>query len=136
MYCPIENTSFTESFWSHDESSPYESCQERASKVRNQIIETLELDGLVLELPLMHRVLNATDIQCLWFLRPDIMQAISLRQSEEQARSVMERITSLFVGSMPESLFRQRHFTVSVPASQDSKDVPPHVIHTQPPLTH
>jgi hypothetical protein len=134
MYCPIENTSFTESFWSHDESSPYESCMERATKVRCQIIETLQQDGLVLESPLMHKVLKATDIQVLWFLRPDIMQAISLRQSEEQARSVMERITSLFVGSMPESLFKPRHLTVPVP--QESQVTPSHAIHSQPPLTH
>ncbi|MGA8514759.1 MAG: hypothetical protein WB821_08300, partial [Burkholderiaceae bacterium] len=104
-------------------------------KVRSRIIETLQQDGLVLESPLMHKVLHATDVHGLWFLRPDIMQAISLRQSEERARSVMERITSLFVGSMPESLFKQSHFAVPVPAPQDSKDVAPHVVHTQPPLT-
>jgi hypothetical protein len=108
----IHNSAFTDSFWYSDEDLDIGLSLNRAVDLRVQIIDLLEHAGFTLEPLLMQKVVGAQDIQVLWFLRPDIMQAISLSLDEEQARAIMCKITTLFVGFMPESVFKQSHFSI------------------------
>jgi len=50
------------------------------------------------------RVRNASDIEALWYLRADVMQAIATTEGESAARRKMARITPLFTGLLPRGL--------------------------------
>lgn len=47
------------------------------------------------------RILRASDIPELWYLRPDVMQAISVSAGEAVARDVLAQVTALFEGHHP-----------------------------------
>jgi hypothetical protein len=79
------------------------------AEVRYRIIETLEHEGLPSDALLIHKVFTIGDVEGLWFLRTDIMQDLSLRYGEEEARIILGEITPLFVGLVPESMFRPNH---------------------------
>jgi hypothetical protein len=112
MFNAIENITFTESFWNEDDVIPYLSNLDRATAVRNQIIDLLDQGGLSLAPALTLKLTNATEIAELWFLRIDIMQALSLQLSETQARSTMGVITAFFMGLMPESVFTPSRYAI------------------------
>lgn len=82
----------------------------RLIEVRLRIIKTLKQRGLAEEgSALLSRVARTPALEDLWYLRPDIMQALSSLHGETQARRIMtSHITPLFVGSVPAQLFRQR----------------------------
>lgn len=105
----IHSTAFTESFWSHDEAFPYVSDQERANGLRGQIMDILQ-GGFGVAPALMQKLDQAEEVEGLWFLRIDIMQELSMRLSEDGARSTMDKITALFVGHMPDSVFMPSHY--------------------------
>ncbi|MFZ4289448.1 hypothetical protein [Variovorax sp. HJSM1_2] len=50
------------------------------------------------------RVRNAADIEALWYLRADVMQAIATTEGESTAKRRMGRITPLFAGLLPRGL--------------------------------
>jgi hypothetical protein len=50
------------------------------------------------------RVRNAVDIEALWYLRADVMQAVATTEGESAARRRMARITPLFAGLLPRGL--------------------------------
>jgi nitrogen regulatory protein PII-like uncharacterized protein len=129
----IHNSAFTESFWYSDEDTDNGLSLNRAVDLRGQIINILEQAGFTLEPLLMHKVVSAQDIHALWFLRPDIMQAISLILDEEQARAIMCKITTQFVGFMPESVFKQSHF--SIRTLEDTSGYLSHPMLSQPMLS-
>jgi hypothetical protein len=79
------------------------------AEVRYRIIETLEHEGLPYDDKLMRKVFTISDIEGLWFLRTDIMHDLSLRFGEQEAQTIMGDITPLFVGLVPESMFRPDH---------------------------
>jgi hypothetical protein len=81
----------------------------RVIEVRLRIIQTLKQRGLAEPAPLLLRVARAPAIEDLWYLRPDIMQALSSLHGETQASSIVaSHITPLFVGSLSSQLFKQR----------------------------
>jgi hypothetical protein len=49
------------------------------------------------------RIRRAPDIQALWYLRSELMAAISSSQGEQMARREMAAVTKLFKGLVPES---------------------------------
>lgn len=122
MLNPIHNTTFTESFWSHDDAIPYVSDQNRAHALRSHMLQALELAGVRVAPVLMHRLQQAQDVADLWFLRIDIMQELSMRLSEEAARSTMGTITALFVGHMPDSVFTPSQYAIRTQNVADGVD--------------
>ncbi|MGE0498543.1 MAG: hypothetical protein AB7I35_00190 [Ramlibacter sp.] len=50
------------------------------------------------------RVRYANDVQALWYLRGDLMAALSATHGETEARARVARLTSLFKGLLPASL--------------------------------
>jgi hypothetical protein len=113
----IENASLADSAWSiiEDEDSEWGMFQQGnrrvsgVAEVRYRIIKTLEHEGLPSDAQLIHKVFNISDVEGLWFLRTDIMQDLSLRYGEEEARIILGEITPLFEGLVPESMFRPNY---------------------------
>jgi hypothetical protein len=112
-----ENVSMADSAWSiiDDEGSqwnmpePSNTRPSSIAEVRYRIIKTLEHEGLPSDALLIQKVFMISDVEGLWFLRTDIMQDLSLRYGEEEARIILGEITPLFVGLVPESMFRPSH---------------------------
>lgn len=101
----------SESFWGwlmgQDKASESLSGDARAQQVRLRIIITLKQRGLADPSPLISRVASCHDLPSLWYLRPEIMMALSSLHGEVQARSIMtEHITPMFAGQLPKALFR------------------------------
>ncbi len=53
--------------------------------------------------PLMLRIKYAEDIGALWFLRSDVMAALSNMYGEHKARDVMAHLNDMFKGFMPDA---------------------------------
>lgn len=51
------------------------------------------------------RILLAADLQSLWYLRSDLMVALSSLQGEFRARRSLEEITGMFEGLLPKNMF-------------------------------
>lgn len=51
------------------------------------------------------RILLAADLQSLWYLRSDLMAALSSLQGEFTARHSLQDITSMFEGLLPKNMF-------------------------------
>jgi hypothetical protein len=104
-----KSSSLVESIWSlfkeQDERTVVLSDVLRTVDVRYRMIETLESNGLNDDSPLLRKVINVSDAQGLWFLRPEVMQHLSLQYGEQEARSIMGNITPLFAGLVPQSLY-------------------------------
>lgn len=80
----------------------------RVIEVRLRIIQALKQRGLAEGAALLSRVARAPALEDLWYLRPDIMQALSSLHGEAQAHSIIkEDITPLFKGSLSTQLFKQ-----------------------------
>lgn len=56
--------------------------------------------------PLMERrILFATDLEGLWYLRGDLMVTLSVTHGEFIAHQKIEQLSSMFVGLLPRSFF-------------------------------
>jgi hypothetical protein len=60
----------------------------------------------------VRRVRYADDIQGLWFLRSDLMGALSRMYGEHKARDVMEAINEMFEGFIPDAKNSSRFNTL------------------------
>ncbi|MBS7807187.1 hypothetical protein [Variovorax sp. PCZ-1] len=75
-----------------------------------------EMQRCVCELPtpaaltVGRRIHFARDVQDLWYLRSDLMALLSSETDEREARIKIERITRLFHGLMPDSMFGQKTY--------------------------
>lgn len=89
------------SFWSllgQPEAEAPEVVLERVRQaMQAALYEQLGQEGL----ELMLRVRFARDIEGLWYLRPDIMNAIATSRGEAAARCCMDGLTALFKGHHP-----------------------------------
>jgi hypothetical protein len=104
-----EKDSFAESLCSwivgQDKTDAGMSSVERTMHVRRKIIETLEHGGLSEDSPLMFKIVNTPGLSGLWYLRPEIAQALSSMHGEDLAQTIMRDITSQFAGKLPQSMF-------------------------------
>lgn len=72
--------------------------------VREAMLELLGEDG-ARQFPIVtRRIRYATDIQALWYLRGDLMAALSQRYGETAARRHVEQLSRMFNGLLPRSL--------------------------------
>lgn len=55
--------------------------------------------------PVWRELLNASEVQTLWYLRSDVMHLLCHRSGEAAARAVLHDITTLFQGHVPAALF-------------------------------
>jgi len=50
------------------------------------------------------RILMATNVPALWFLRPELLMAVATRCGEQAAHQVIDEISAMFDGLLPKSL--------------------------------
>jgi hypothetical protein len=85
--------------------------ESRVIAARLRIIKTLKQRGLPESAPLLRRVARSPALEDLWYLRPEIMQALSSLHGETHAHSIMTRhIAPLFAGSLANQV-RTQHGT-------------------------
>jgi hypothetical protein len=85
--------------------------ESRVIAARLRIIRTLKQRGVPEGAPLLRRVARAPALEDLWYLRPEIMQALSSMHGETHAHSIMtSHIAPLFAGSLS-SQVRTQHGT-------------------------
>lgn len=89
------------SFWAllgQREPETPEAVVERVREAIDAVLrEQLGEEGFALKV----RVCFARDIECLWYLRPEIMNAIASQRGEAVAKACMTRLTLLFKGQHP-----------------------------------
>jgi hypothetical protein len=77
----------------------------RLEEVRRAMLEALEGGGVGGHAALRRRVLFATEAQQLWYLRTELMAAVSAACGESRAREVLQSITPHFRELVPAALF-------------------------------
>jgi hypothetical protein len=77
----------------------------RIEDIRKAMLDSLGDQGCASFSNLERRVLFAADLQGLWYLRSDIMAAISSTQGESVASQKLRQITCMFEGLLPKGMF-------------------------------
>jgi hypothetical protein len=67
-------------------------------KIQNSMLLLVDMHCTVLNSALEQKILSARDIDGLWYLRPDLMHAISRCKDQSTAREAMDEISHLFKG--------------------------------------
>lgn len=76
----------------------------RIEDIRQAMLDSLGDEGCASYPHIERRVLFAPDLQGLWYLRSDIMVAISSLQGEGVANQRIRQITGMFEGLLPKSM--------------------------------
>ncbi len=80
-------------------------CLIQLETIRQAMLDLLQDDGCRTFPLVERRILFATDMQALWYLRSDLMAALSYLQGERIARQSLQDITELFEGALPKGMF-------------------------------
>jgi hypothetical protein len=96
-------TSLRNSFfgWLVHDAPPASSA--RIETIRTAMLEALEQSSSAGHVALERRILFATDIGALWYVRPDLMNTVAAHIGEARARERLAAITTLFDGMVPGS---------------------------------
>jgi len=90
-----------DSFWAllgqREPETPEAAVERVREAIQDALFEQLGEDGFELKV----RVRFARDIEGLWYLRPEIMNAIATQHGEAAAHVCMTRLTLLFKGHHP-----------------------------------
>lgn len=78
----------------------------RIEDIRQAMLDSLGQEGCSHYPHIERRVLFAPDLQGLWYLRSDIMVAVSSLQGEMIASQRVRQITRMFEGLLPKSMVR------------------------------
>ncbi len=76
----------------------------RIEDIRQAMLDSLGDEGCASFPHIERRVLFAPDLQGLWYLRSDVMVAISSLQGEGAASQKISRITRMFEGLLPRGM--------------------------------
>jgi hypothetical protein len=81
-----------------------DTLQARTEDIRQSMLDSLGEDGDANYPQLTRRIRYAGDAQAMWYLRGELMAALSAMSSESDAAQHMEGITMLFRGLLPNAL--------------------------------
>lgn len=76
----------------------------RIEDIRQAMLDSLGDEGCASYPHIERRVLFAPDLQGLWYLRADIMVALSSLQGERAASQQIRQITAMFEGLLPKGM--------------------------------
>lgn len=86
-------------------SQPSESMLENGTEdIRQAMLDILGPSGAQQFPQVTRRVRYANDVQALWYLRGDLMAALSAMHGEARARDQISRLTDMFRGLLPAGL--------------------------------
>lgn len=80
---------------------------ERLELIRHAMLDALDGSADERAKVLARRIRVCEDVQCLWYLRPELMATLATAHGEEVARRTLSRITGLFSGGLPQGLTQQ-----------------------------
>jgi hypothetical protein len=86
-----------------------QSEERRAGEIRVAMLNMLRLHGGHAVSRVARRVQFADDLEALWYLRQDVMTALSDFDSEGAARHQMKQISSMFRGRLPDAMGPRTH---------------------------
>lgn len=89
--------------------APQRSEERRAGQIRVAMLEMLRPHGGHGVARVAQRVQFADDLEALWYLRQDVMTALSDFDGEGAARHQMRQINSMFKGRLPDSMGPRTH---------------------------
>ncbi len=72
--------------------------------IRQAMLQCLDEDGLERFPHVERRILMASSVPELWFLRPELLMALSVRAGEQAAHQTIAEISAMFDGLLPKSL--------------------------------
>ena len=81
-----------------------ERVQVALEDIREAMLDSLGVTGAAAPSKLEMKVTYANDLNDLWYLRGDVMAAISAKCGEAQARRKLDHISDMFRGLLPKSL--------------------------------
>jgi hypothetical protein len=91
------------------EHEPEQSAATRAQveHIREEMLACMAvfLEGRAVRPPVWTKVLNASDIQALWYLRSDVMHMLCHHCGETLASRELSTLTELFQGHLPPAQF-------------------------------
>lgn len=78
--------------------------EDSVEDIRELMLDSLGDDGAVVHIQIARRIRYAQDLQSLWYLRGDLMAALSSLHGEERAREIMLQVSQEFQGLLPGGL--------------------------------
>jgi hypothetical protein len=81
--------------------------QSQTEHIREEMLDCMAgfLEGKAVRPSVWAKVLEANDIQALWYLRSDVMQMLCGHCGETQAARKLDELTELFRGHLPTAQF-------------------------------
>jgi len=83
--------------------------EHQLGRIRTAMLSVLQAHGGHSVQRIAQRVRFATDVEALWYLRQDVMVALSAIDGEAAARRQMKAINSMFKGGLPGSMGPRAH---------------------------
>lgn len=84
------------------------SLHDRIEDIRQRMLDSLDETGGSQMSELERRVLFAPDAESLWYLRSELLMALSARHGERVARYLIDEISAPFEGLLPRGLAARR----------------------------
>lgn len=89
------------SFWSFLGPEPLKSSEDALEAIRKSMLSAVRNHCRSTDFHLEFKISYAKDVSELWYLRPELMQALCDHQDEARAHALMGGLTALFVGHHP-----------------------------------
>ncbi len=86
-----------------------QSAESQLGRIRTAMLSVLQGHGGHSVQRVSQRVRFAADVESLWYLRQDVMMALSAIDGETAARRQMKTINSMFKGGLPGSMGPRTH---------------------------
>ncbi len=83
--------------------------EHQLGRIRSAMLAVLQVHGGHSVQRVAQRVRFASDMESLWYLRQDVMLALSAIDGEAAARRQMKAINGMFKGGLPGSMAPRRH---------------------------
>jgi hypothetical protein len=76
--------------------------------IRRAMLDSLSEEGRTLFPQIARRVMFAANLLALWYVRPELMMALSSKHGESIAQERVEQITAMFDGLLPQAMRSSR----------------------------
>jgi len=86
-----------------------QAAEGQLGRIRTAMLSMLQVHGGHSIQRISQRVRFAVDVETLWYLRQDVMTALSAIDGEAAARRQMKGINSMFEGGLPGSMGPRAH---------------------------
>ena len=103
-WIPLSLVAGVQSFFNGQSSSNPARMEAALEGIREAMLDGLSVTGAVNASKLELKVMHANDLQDLWYLRGDVMEAISAISGEARARQKLDEISVMFRGLLPKAL--------------------------------